>query len=261
MIASSYQTFRIQDVSLHVCCRAAPQPASGKTLTLLTDDDTTQPPQQKDDLLGLDVWPASLALADHLLTHHREFAGQCIELGAGTGVPGVLLATQRAQRVVLTDYEEHVLKLLRKTIAVNRVGTTCSACRLDWSNLHDLSSDLRHAFDLVLAADVVYTSAAAQPCADAIDAVLADDGAGELLLWWWWWRLECQHPSLHMTQGLRLLHIKFAMRCTLTPRPSKLSRRHTMGHWNASSTMCALEGEFCTTCSPRECYCCCCCCH
>lgn len=173
MISSSYQTFRIQDVSLHVCCRAAPQPASGKTLTLLTDDDDK--PQQKDDLLGLDVWPASLALADHVLTHHRDFAGQCIELGAGTGIPGVLLATQRAQRVVLTDYEEHVLRILRKTIAVNRVGGTCTACRLDWSCL-DGAPDLQRAFDLVLAADVVYTSAAAQPCAHAIDTVLADDG-------------------------------------------------------------------------------------
>ncbi len=110
MYSSCYQTFRFQDVSLHVCCRAAPQPASGKTLTLLDTDDTTkqQTAKQTDDLLGLDVWPASLALADYLIAHHREYTGRCIELGAGTGIPGVLLATQHAEHVVLSDYEDKV---------------------------------------------------------------------------------------------------------------------------------------------------------
>ncbi len=72
--------------------------------------------------------------------------------------------------------KKKVLKLLRKTIAVNRVVEKCTTVALDWSTPNTWDPTLCRAFDLVLAADVVYASNAAQPCAAAIDAVLGEHG-------------------------------------------------------------------------------------
>lgn len=62
--------------------------------------------QQPSDLLGLDVWPGALSLCNYLATHPHMVSKRCVlELGAGTGLPGLLAAKLGAQEVLLTDYE------------------------------------------------------------------------------------------------------------------------------------------------------------
>lgn len=65
-----------------------------------------QPQPQPSDLLGLDVWPGALSLCNYLATHPHMLGKRCVlELGAGTGLPGLLAAKLGAQEVLLTDYE------------------------------------------------------------------------------------------------------------------------------------------------------------
>ena len=55
------------------------------------------------------VWRGALLLADLVLALGKRLEGVvAVELGAGTGIPGILLARMVA-RVFLTDVGEHVL--------------------------------------------------------------------------------------------------------------------------------------------------------
>lgn len=54
---------------------------------------------------GLYTWPSSVVLAQYLWYHHKLFADKNIlELGAGTGLPGIVaLLSGKTKSVTLTD--------------------------------------------------------------------------------------------------------------------------------------------------------------
>ncbi len=66
------------------------------------------------DDIGLDVWPASPALADYLAEHPGILAQQlALELGSGIGLGGLAAAALGASGVVLSDYASAVRALPR----------------------------------------------------------------------------------------------------------------------------------------------------
>ena len=96
---------------------------------------------------GLALWPASIALAHALGT--REVRGQRIlELGAGTGLPGIVAAA-RGAAVVQTDRQEVALHLARTN--AERNGVTLEHRAADWTAWNDDTQ-----FDCILGADVLY---------------------------------------------------------------------------------------------------------
>lgn len=91
-----------------------------------------------------ELWPSGLALARAM---PAELAGRAIvELGCGLGVPS-LVAAARGARVTAVDWAEEAIELLRENASRN--GLELQAVRADWR-------DFDGAFDLVLAADVLY---------------------------------------------------------------------------------------------------------
>lgn len=97
---------------------------------------------------GTMLWPAALALADDLAT--RDLAGKRIlELGAGTGLPG-LVAASRGACVVQTDHQEPVLHVCRLNAARNGI-TTIEHRAGDWT-----SWDGAERYDVILGADILY---------------------------------------------------------------------------------------------------------
>ena len=71
---------------------------------------------------GVVLWPAAIALAHELATRVDAFRGKrVLELGAGTGLPGVVAASLGA-RVVQTDRSELALAVCRRN--GERNGTT-----------------------------------------------------------------------------------------------------------------------------------------
>ena len=91
-----------------------------------------------------ELWPAGLALARAL---PEELAGvRVVELGCGLGVPA-LVAAARGAHVTAIDWAADAIALLRGNAARN--GVWLSAVRADWRAFDG-------AFDLVLAADVLY---------------------------------------------------------------------------------------------------------
>ena len=97
---------------------------------------------------GSVLWPSAIALAHEVAS--RALAGvRVLELGAGTGLPGIVAAAGGA-RVVQTDRQKLALHVCRDNAARN--GATTIEHRLaDWTDWHD---DAR--YDLILGADILY---------------------------------------------------------------------------------------------------------
>jgi methyltransferase-like protein 23 len=97
---------------------------------------------------GIVLWPAAIALAHALVG--RPLAGlRVLELGAGTGLPGIVAAALGA-RVVQTDRNDVALHVCARNAERNGI-TSIERRSADWTAWTD---DDR--YDLVLGSDVLY---------------------------------------------------------------------------------------------------------
>jgi predicted nicotinamide N-methyase len=99
---------------------------------------------------GVALWPAAIALAHEIATRAAEFRGRAVlELGAGTGLPGIVAASLGAA-VVQTDRHELALHLCR--LNGGRNGAAGVEYRpADWTAWADARR-----YDWILGADVLY---------------------------------------------------------------------------------------------------------
>ena len=119
---------------------------------------------------GFALWPAAIALAHELASRAGDLAGKrVLELGSGTGLPGIVAATFGA-RVVQTDRHDAALELGRSNAERNR-ARSIEHRLADWTAWTDTER-----YDLILGADVIYAPRL-QPSLRAIfDANLAAEG-------------------------------------------------------------------------------------
>ena len=101
---------------------------------------------------GVALWPASIALAHDVIARAGDVRGKTVlELGAGTGLPGIVAASLGAARVVQTDRQELALSVCRRN--GERNGARAIEYRVaDWTSWDD---DTR--YDVILGADVLYS--------------------------------------------------------------------------------------------------------
>lgn len=99
---------------------------------------------------GLALWPASVALAHDLAERGRALRGaSLLELGAGTGLPGIVAASLGA-RTVQVDRQPAALALAERN--ARRNGTPQVERRLaDWTAWDDEAR-----YDWIVGADVLY---------------------------------------------------------------------------------------------------------
>ena len=103
---------------------------------------------------GVALWPLAIALAHEIASRAGEFRGRTVlELGAGTGLPGIVAAGLGAA-VVQTDNQELALHLGRLNAGKN--DAPIAEHRLaDWSAWDDPTG-----YDWVIGADVLYADKA-----------------------------------------------------------------------------------------------------
>lgn len=112
-------------------------------------------PKEERAPYGVALWPASIALAHEVVARAGDFAGRrVLELGAGTGLPGIVAASLGA-RVVQTDRQEEALALGRRNVERNgaAVAGRVEHRRADWTAWSDAER-----YDWILAADVLYAA-------------------------------------------------------------------------------------------------------
>jgi methyltransferase-like protein 23 len=99
---------------------------------------------------GVVLWPAAIALAHDVAARADGFHGRrVLELGAGTGLPGIVAASLGAN-VVQTDRQELAMSVCRRN--GERNGASSIEYRLvDWT---DWSDDAR--YDWIIGSDILY---------------------------------------------------------------------------------------------------------
>lgn len=101
---------------------------------------------------GVMLWPASIALAHEVVERASALAGKrVLELGAGTGVPGIVAASLGA-RVLQTDRNEVALHVCAMNAERNRV----SGIELRSAEWETFTSE--QPFDVILGSDVLYAT-------------------------------------------------------------------------------------------------------
>jgi methyltransferase-like protein 23 len=99
---------------------------------------------------GVALWPSSIALAHEVLARADAFRGtRVLELGAGTGLPGIVAASLGA-RVVQTDRHERALSVCMENGARNDVATIEHRLA-DWTDWHDGGC-----YDWIIGSDILY---------------------------------------------------------------------------------------------------------
>ena len=100
-------------------------------------------------------WPSGVGLAGHLHDHPPRPGTKVLEVGCGLALPSVIAARHGAD-VLATDGATDAVVFAAHVMALNEVeGETA---HVDWSTHGDALAE-RGPFDLVLAADVLYTKA------------------------------------------------------------------------------------------------------
>lgn len=106
---------------------------------------------------GCYLWPSAMAMAS--IIHSISHPGQRIlELGAGIGLPGLLLG-KMGNKVMLTDSEEYtqVLSNLRRAVSTNDLDLVCEVMPLTWGHFNDPAFDVvEKGYDLIIGCDVLY---------------------------------------------------------------------------------------------------------
>jgi predicted nicotinamide N-methyase len=99
---------------------------------------------------GVGLWPAAIALAHEVLARADSFRDRrVLELGAGTGLPGIVAASLGA-RVVQTDRDTLALDLCRRNGARNGLQAITYR-QVDWAVWDDAEQ-----YDWILGADILY---------------------------------------------------------------------------------------------------------
>src|SRR6266702_1734250 len=147
----------------------------------LVDEDHTS--------VGLQSWASSILLAECMCANLSRFGLEAticgeslrvLELGAGTGLLSITAARilARAQSrspplIVATDFHSDVLAHLQRHVDTNDNACGVLVWELDWSRPNLDDAPLEKAFDVILAADVVYEAPHASWIANCVAALLA----------------------------------------------------------------------------------------
>ncbi len=121
------------------------------------------------------IWPSSVALSEYLI--HQFFPTKLarmkvLEIGCGTGVPGVV-AAQLGAFTMFSDMVPVTLEAVKETCRLNHLSNF-DTCILDWS----AKIQSKERYDVVLGCEVFYDEAILANIAHVLEQVLAPGGKG-----------------------------------------------------------------------------------
>jgi predicted nicotinamide N-methyase len=117
-------------------------------------------------------WPSGRALAAALAAAPPPRGSRVLELGCGLALPSVV-AARAGGEVLATDGATDAVAYAAHALALNEVDA--EVAHVDWA-AHGEALTARGPWDLVLAADVLYTSANVEAALALLPRLLADRG-------------------------------------------------------------------------------------
>lgn len=119
----------------------------------------------------VELWPASIALADWLQTRAADLADKCcLDMGCGLGLTA-MLAQSLGAKVVGMDYEKAALEFAARNALENGVSSPLWAV-VDWR----FPSFKRGSFDYIWGGDIMYERRFVLPVLDCIEYALRPGG-------------------------------------------------------------------------------------
>lgn len=98
-----------------------------------------------------ELWPSAIGLSRYLIKNGEILKGHSIlELGCGLGLTSMVIATQNAGSLIISDYEQDALELTCQNFELNELPIPETRL-LDWR-----SPKLDQKFQRIIASDVVY---------------------------------------------------------------------------------------------------------
>jgi len=117
------------------------------------------------EISGQKLWCGSLGAIEYLLDNNDFCKDKIvIELGAGTGVMGMLCKQIGAKRVLLTDYDEKSINHMNVDCKTNNIDAEIKVC--DWfnPNINELQLDENNLHNIrIVAGDVLYKNIVLEP--------------------------------------------------------------------------------------------------
>ena len=143
----------------------------------IASEEDTPPEFLEDERLPywVELWPASIALADWLRLNRERIAGRlCLDLGCGLGLSALAAADQGA-KVLAMDYEAEALRYARRNAALNDIPPERRPLWsvMDWR----FPAVRKQALDFIWGGDVMYERRFVTPVLDFFEHALARDGA------------------------------------------------------------------------------------
>ena len=175
------------------------------------------------------VWPSAFVLGAYLLVNPAIVQNKrIIEVGCGTGLPGLLAGHLRAREVFLTDSPESAAlkSLLPLALNSNNLHHNCIPKSLSWGTFReeDIVSGaaggtgnhasglgwLSQPFDLILGADVFYNPVDFEPLLSTISYILRHSPPTT--------RFITAYHQRSSTRSIQHLLDKWKLKCNLIPR-------------------------------------------
>ena len=121
------------------------------------------------------IWPSSVALSAYLI--HQYFPAKLtgtkvLEIGCGTGLPGVV-AAQLGAYTMFSDMVPITLEAVKETCRLNHINNF-DTCTLDWAE----TIELKERYDVVLGCEVFYDQGILPDVSHVLEQVLAPGGKG-----------------------------------------------------------------------------------
>lgn len=160
---------------------------------------------------GIALWPAAIALAHEVASRTEVFHGKkVLELGAGTGLPGIVAASLGGE-VVQTDRHEVAMAVCARN--GERNGLANIEYRLaDWADWNDPGR-----YDWILGSDILYGQAMHLHLRRIFESNLAPEG--RILLSDPFRRSSLQFLETLEANGWRITVTKWTVGEEATPRP------------------------------------------
>lgn len=147
VLSTSIGELPLEEVLLSIGDREWSILHTGALISVEDEVDFLQGAAQTKRPYGLALWPSAIALAHDLAA--RDLRGKrVLELGAGTGLPGIVAASLGA-RVVQTDRQKVALHVSKLNAERNRVELEQRVA--DWTAWSETEQ-----FDLIVGSDILY---------------------------------------------------------------------------------------------------------